>query len=117
MHDYDEAIDWFTEKLKFELLEDETVSESKRWVKLAIAGASTSLLLAKAVSAEELKAVGKAAGGRVAFFLETADFTAKHLQMTQSGVTFREAPRHEKYGTVAVFDDLYGNAWDLIEPT
>ncbi len=116
VRDYDEAIAWFTSKLGFRLVEDTPLGEGKRWVVVRPAGASEAgLLLAKAVTAEQAASIGKQAGGRVFLFLETDDFARDHLAMLEQGVTFREAPRHEAYGTVAVFEDLYGNLWDLIE--
>lgn len=116
VRDYDEAIVWFTEKLGFVLVEDTQLSEKKRWVKVAAAQGGICLLLAKAEGPDQEAAIGKAAGGRVAFFLHTDDFSVTHARMLAAGVTFREAPRHEAYGTVAVFEDFYGNGWDLIEP-
>jgi catechol 2,3-dioxygenase-like lactoylglutathione lyase family enzyme len=116
VRDYDEAIAWFTQALGFTLLEDAALSPSKRWVKVAAGQGSTSLLLAKAEGAEQEAAVGKAAGGRVAYFLYTDDFAESQARMTKRGVRFLETPRKEIYGQVAVFEDLYGNRWDLIEP-
>ena len=116
VRDYDEAIAWFTSVLGFELLEDVALPGGKRWVKVAASRNEAALLLAKADSPEQVAAIGRAAGGRVAYFLYTDDFAASHARMTAAGVAFREDPRHEPYGTVAVFDDLYGNGWDLIEP-
>ena len=116
VRDYDEAIAWFTGALSFVLIEDTRLSDSKRWVKVAARQDGTCLLLAKADGPEQEATIGKAAGGRVAYFLQTEDFTATHARLLANGVTFREAPRHESYGTVAVFEDLYGNGWDLIEP-
>lgn len=116
VRNYDEAIGWFTDKLGFTLIEDTRLSESKRWVKVAAGQGGTCLLLAKADGPEQEAAVGRAAGGRVAYFLYTDDFAGDHARMLAAGVTFRERPRHEAYGTVAVFEDLYGNGWDLIQP-
>jgi catechol 2,3-dioxygenase-like lactoylglutathione lyase family enzyme len=116
VRDYDEAISWFVDCLGFELIEDTVLGDGKRWVRVAAPGGSTSLLLAKAVGSNQLAAVGQAAGGRVAYFLNTADLDATFARMTGSGVRFRETPRTESYGKVAVFEDLYGNGWDLIEP-
>ncbi len=112
--DYDEAITWFTEKLHFKLLENTDMGAGKRWVLIEAGGVR--LLLAKADGEEQIASIGKAAGGRVAFFLNTDDFARDHGRMVAAGVKFREAPRHEAYGTVAVFEDLYGNGWDLIQP-
>ena len=125
VREYDEAIRFFVDALGFDLVEDsdQGVTETgkpKRWVVVApsgSAGRGASLLLAEADGLEQRAAVGTAAGGRVGFFLHTDDFAAQHARMVAAGVTFREEPRHEPYGTVAVFEDLYGNPWDLIQPT
>lgn len=117
VRDYDEAIRWFTAALAFKLVSDQPLGESKRWVMMEPKGGGSRLLLAKAEGLEQEAAIGKAAGGRVAFFLYTDDFTCDHAAMLASGVAFREKPRHEPYGIVAVFEDLYGNGWDLIEPS
>ena len=111
---YEEAIVWFTEKLQFKLIENTDMGAGKRWVVLDAGGVR--LLLAKADGPEQLASIGKAAGGRVAFFLNTDDFARDHGRMLAAGVKFRELPRLEPYGTVAVFEDLYGNGWDLIQP-
>lgn len=116
VRDYDEAIAWFTSVLGFALLENVALPHGKRWVKVAAARNETALLLAKADGPEQVAAIGKAAGGRVAYFLYTDDFAGAHARMSAASVAFREDPRHEPYGTVAVFEDLYGNGWDLIEP-
>lgn len=116
VRDYDEAIAWFTTALNFVLVEDIQLDNNKRWVKVAAPNGTTSLLLAKAEGEAQIAAIGKAAGERVAYFLYTDDFTTSHTQMRKANIHFREAPRHMPYGTVAVFDDLYGNGWDLIEP-
>ena len=115
VRDYDEAIAFYTGKLGFELREDTVLGPDKRWVIVSPAGVGTGILLAKAKNAEELAAVGNQAGGRVFLFVETADFHRDHDRMVNAGVTFREDPRHEAYGIVAVFEDLYGNLFDLIE--
>ena len=115
VRDYDEAISWFTECLGFVLIEDTALGQAKRWVLAEAKGGGSRLLLAKADGPEQEASTGKAAGGRVAFFLYTDDFAREHAAMLAMGVRFREAPRHEAYGTVAVFEDLYGNGWDLIE--
>jgi catechol 2,3-dioxygenase-like lactoylglutathione lyase family enzyme len=116
VRDYDEAIEWFTRCLGFELVEDRDEGR-KRWVTIAPAhGASTLLLLAKASSPEQFTRVGDQTGGRVFLFLHTDDFARDHARMHAHGVKFLEAPRHESYGTVAVFEDLYGNRWDLLQP-
>lgn len=115
VRDYDEAIAFFTNALGFDLLEDTSLSPDKRWVLVAPAGGGTALLLAKASTPEQVARIGDQAGGRVGFFLETDDFGRDHARMLAAGVRFREAPRHEAYGTVAVLEDLCGNTWDLIE--
>lgn len=117
VHDYDEAIGWFTNKLGFTLLEDTRLSETKRWVRVASTAGGANLLLAKAEGKIQIAAVGQAAGGRVAFFLHTDDFASTHARLWAAGVVFREQPRQEPYGMVAVFEDVYGNGWDLIEPS
>ena len=115
VRDYGEAIAWFTQILGFELLEDTPRSPTKRWVVVAPPGArETGILLARAASDAQLDAVGNQTGGRVFLFLETDDFDRDFARMTQRGVRFTEAPRDEEYGRVAVFEDLYGNRWDLI---
>ena len=116
VRDYDEAIIFYVGKLGFDLNEDTDMGGGKRWVRVTPKGGDASLLLAKATSEAQIAAVGKQAGDRVWLFLETDDFARDHTAWTAAGVTFREAPRHEPYGVVAVFEDLYGNAWDLIEP-
>ena len=114
--DYDEAIAWYTDKLGFELLEDAPRENGKRWVRVAPPGSgSTALLLAQAVNDAQRSRVGNQSGGRVGFFLHTDDFARDFARMTAKGVRFLEAPRNEAYGIVAVFEDLYGNRWDLLE--
>jgi catechol 2,3-dioxygenase-like lactoylglutathione lyase family enzyme len=113
--DYDQAIAWFTGVLGFELLEDAALGADKRWVKVAPRGGGTALLLARAASPEQAAMVGRQGGGRVWLFLSTDEFEVDHAAMTERGVRFLEAPRRESYGSVAVFEDLYGNRWDLIE--
>ncbi len=114
--DYDEAIKFYTEKLDFVLLEDTPQSETKRWVKVAPRGAEEcSLLLAKAVGDEQSSRVGNQTGGRVFLFLETDDFRRDYENYKAKGVNFVREPKTEDYGTVAVFADLYGNLWDLVE--
>jgi catechol 2,3-dioxygenase-like lactoylglutathione lyase family enzyme len=116
VHGYAEAIEFFTNALGFSLLEDTPLGDGKRWVVVAPSGSSGGrLLLAEASTPGQTQAVGNQAGGRVGFFLHTDDFAAKHRQMREKGVLFLEEPRHEVYGTVAVFEDLYGNRWDLLE--
>lgn len=117
VRDYDEAIAWFRDKLEFSLVADEPLEAGKRWVLVsADEGRNFNLLLAKADGAGQMAAIGKAGGGRVAFFLQCKDFARTHRRMRGAGVRFLEQPRHEAYGIVAVFEDLYGNKWDLIEP-
>jgi catechol 2,3-dioxygenase-like lactoylglutathione lyase family enzyme len=117
VRDYDEAIAWYSRCLGFELVEDVDQGPPKRWVVMKPTGASGgALLLARAVGEEQRAAIGKQAGGRVFLFLETDDFDRDYQHMVDTGVQFREAPRSEVYGKVVVFEDLYGNAWDLIEP-
>jgi catechol 2,3-dioxygenase-like lactoylglutathione lyase family enzyme len=115
--DYDEAIDYFTQRLGFALVEDTPLGDGKRWVRVAPrSSAAPALLLAKATTPEQAARIGDQTGGRVFLFLMTDDFWRDYRAMTAKGVAFREAPREEAYGTVAVFEDLYGNRWDLIEP-
>lgn len=119
VRDYDEAIAWFTRCLGFVLAEDRDMGKGKRWVVMTPPGGrGAALLLAKADpdKPEQAAAIGRQAGGRVFLFLETDDFARDYARMRAEGVTFREAPRHEPYGSVVVFEDLYGNPWDLIEP-
>lgn len=115
VRDYDEAIAFYVGKLGFELTADIDQGR-KRWVTVTPRGGETALVLAKATTEAQAARIGDQAGGRVWLFLETDDFARDHAAFTAAGVTFREAPRHEPYGVVAVFEDLYGNAWDLIEP-
>lgn len=116
VRDYDEAIAYFTRQLGFELIEDTHLDEEKRWVIVAPKGGKgASLLLAKAVTPEQESRVGDQTGGRVFLFLQTDDFWRDYKSMQANGVTFLESPRLEPYGTVAVFIDIYGNKWDLLE--
>jgi catechol 2,3-dioxygenase-like lactoylglutathione lyase family enzyme len=113
--DYDEALDFYTRVVGFELLEDIPLGD-KRWVVVRPRGSGgTALLLAKAVDERQRSRIGDQTGGRVAFFLESDDFTSDYERMRGAGVSFLEDPRSEEYGQVAVFEDLYGNRWDLIE--
>ena len=117
VRDYDEAIAYFTQCLRFELVEDAELGGGKRWVLVAPPGrAGIALLLARAATPEQLERVGNQTGGRVFLFLHTDDFWRDYRDMQSRGVQFTEEPRHEAYGTVAVFVDLYGNKWDLVEP-
>ena len=113
VRDYDEAIDFYVRKLGFELREDADQGGGKRWVVVGPVGGDAGLLLAKPTDG---KGVGDQAAGRVFLFLHTDDFDADHARMSAAGVRFLETPRREAYGAVAVFEDLYGNRWDLIEP-
>jgi catechol 2,3-dioxygenase-like lactoylglutathione lyase family enzyme len=117
VRDYDEAIAFYRDRLGFELIADTALGGGKRWVLVAPKGGKGArLLLAVADGAEQAARVGDQLGGRVGFFLETDDFARDHASFTERGVRFLEPPRHEAYGSVAVFEDLYGNKWDLIEP-
>lgn len=116
VRDYDEAIAWFCEALGFPLVEDTPLGGGKRWVLVSPGDGGTPLLLAEASTETQRARIGDQTGGRVAFFLHTDDFARDHARMRAAGVRFNEEPRHEAYGTVAVFEDLYGNLWDLIEP-
>ncbi|MBT2748147.1 MULTISPECIES: VOC family protein [unclassified Lysobacter] len=114
--DYDQAIAYYTQSLGFVLLEDIDQGGGKRWVRVAPAdGAQTALLLARASGERQQARIGDQTGGRVGFFLHTDDFHRDHAAMLERGVRFMESPRVETYGTVAVFEDLYGNRWDLLE--
>ena len=114
--DYDAGIAFYVDQLGFDLLEDTKLSETKRWVRVAPKGADTALLLAKADGPTQEAAIGHQTGGRVSFFLHTDDFARDYAAMQAKGVTFKEEPRHEVYGSVVVFQDPFGNLWDLIEP-
>ncbi len=116
VRDYDEAIAFYVGKLGFELVEDAGLGAGKRWVRVRPRGGETCLLLARATTPEQQARVGDQCAGRVWLFLETDDFARDHAAFTAAGVAFRETPRREPYGVVAVFEDLYGNAWDLIQP-
>lgn len=113
---YDEALAFFTTVLGFRVIEDTPLGEGKRWVLVGPPGSTgTNLLLAEASTPEQSRAIGNQTGGRVFLFLHTDDFRRDHREMKAQGVKFMEAPREEAYGTVAVFEDLYGNKWDLLE--
>lgn len=117
VRDYDESKGWFADVLGFDVVEDTPLGNGKRWVLVAPPGSGgIRLLLARAATPEQAARVGDQAGGRVFLFLHTADFWADFRAMQARGVVFREAPRREAYGTVAVFEDLHGNLWDLIQP-
>ena len=116
VRDYDEAVRWYVEKLGFALAEDIDLGGGKRWVTLDPGNGGARLLLARAEGERQASRVGDQTGGRVFLFLETDDFPRDHAAMLSNGISFKEEPRRESYGTVAVFTDLYGNLWDLIEP-
>ncbi len=116
VHDYNEAIAFYTNKLGFELIEDTDLGNAKRWVRVRPHGSTgTDLLFARAVNPEQSSRVGDQAGGRVFLFLHTDDFWRDYRAMTAKGVKFVRPPVEESYGTVAVFEDLYGNKWDLLQ--
>lgn len=116
VRNYDEAIAFYTDCLGFLLEADTDMGEGKRWVVVRPPSGGAGLLLAQAKNESETSRVGNQTGDRVFLFLETDNFARDHAAMLAKGVTFREEPRHEPYGTVAVFEDLYGNLFDLIEP-
>ena len=129
--DYDDAIEFYTQKLNFELVEDTDLGDDKRWVLISPPNSNgansnetnsngtnssrTNLLLAKATTPEQISAIGNQTGGRVFLFLHTNDFWRDYNLMLSKGVTFNEEPRVEPYGTVVVFEDLYGTKWDLLQ--
>lgn len=114
--DYAAGIAFYCGALGFTLIEDRDMGQGKRWVLVAPGSGGTRLLLAKAADDRQHAAIGNQTGGRVGFFLETDDFAGDHARFTHAGVTFLESPRHEAYGSVAVFEDPFGNKWDLIQP-
>lgn len=115
--DYDRAIAYFTQKLHFDLLEDTPLSETKRWVLVAPKGSTGfSLLLAKASNEEQNSRIGNQTGGRVFLFLHTDDFERDYQNLLAHNISIINGPRNEAYGRVLVFEDLYGNLWDLVEP-
>lgn len=117
VRDYDEAVAWYRDRLGLRVVADTDLGGGKRWVVVGPAsGAGARILLAKASGEQQQHRIGNQTGGRVGFFFETDDFARDHARMVALGVAFREEPRHEPYGTVAVFADLYGNLFDLIEP-
>ncbi|MBU1175193.1 MAG: VOC family protein [Alphaproteobacteria bacterium] len=113
--DYDAAIAFYVDKLGFALLEDTELGNGKRWVRVAPPGSQTALLLARATNRHQQAAIGNQAGGRVGFFLQTDYFARDYEQLRAKAVDFREEPRKEAYGNVAVFTDPFGNDWDLVE--
>jgi catechol 2,3-dioxygenase-like lactoylglutathione lyase family enzyme len=115
--DYDKAIDFFTRKLNFKLVEDTKLSDEKRWVLVKPQGAENCcLLLAKASNDEQRNSIGHQSGGRVFLFLQTDNFKRDYQKLIDNGIKIVREPKSEDYGTVVVFEDLYGNLWDLIEP-
>ncbi|MEM5516170.1 VOC family protein [Henriciella sp. AS95] len=114
--DYDKAIDFYVSVLGFALLEDTKLSDTKRWVRVAPPGAETAILLAEPKNDAERATIGNQTGGRVGFFLNVDDFEGAYALYLKSGVRFLESPRSETYGKVVVFQDPFGNKWDLIEP-
>jgi lactoylglutathione lyase len=118
VRDYDEAIWFYVDVLGFNLVEDTPISATKRWVLVSPAGADqTCLLLARAVTSEQVARIGDQTGGRVFLFLHTTAFDQDYARLRDAGVVFREQPRQESYGRVVVFEDLYGNLWDLLQLT
>jgi catechol 2,3-dioxygenase-like lactoylglutathione lyase family enzyme len=116
VRNYDEAIAFFTQKLGFELIEDVPMENGKRWVLVGTSKSDgTTLLLAEAKTPGQISRIGNQTGGRVFLFLETDNFRSDYNAMKERGVKFLEEPREEAYGTVAVFEDLYGNKWDLLQ--
>ncbi|NMM41808.1 VOC family protein [Pseudoalteromonas arctica] len=114
--DYDDAIVFYTRKLGFDLVEDTELGNGKRWVLVSPPNSNgTNLLLAKASTSEQLKVIGNQTGARVFLFLHTNDFWRDYELMQKNGIRFNEQPREEAYGTVVVFEDLYGNKWDLLQ--
>ena len=117
VNDYDEAIDFYTQKLHFDLLEDTVLSDTKRWVIVTPKGSNgCHLLLAKAAAEEQKSRIGNQTGGRVFLFLYTDDFERDYRNLLEQNIAIVREPSIETYGTVAVFKDLYGNLWDLIQP-
>lgn len=115
VRDYDEAIAYYTQKLGFKLVTDVDMGKGKRWVLVAPKGSECNMVLGKAVGEEQKAAIGNQTGGRVFLFLHTNDFWTDYKTMQENGVAFKEKPREEAYGTVVVFEDLYGNLWDLLQ--
>ena len=112
--DYDETIDYYTNVLGLNLVEDTDLGKGKRWVRVAPAGSSCSLLLAKAKNEDQARYIGNQTGGRVFLFMLTDDFQSTYQSYQEKSVHFVEKPRDEEYGRVVVFEDLSGNSWDLI---
>lgn len=116
VRDYDEAIDFYVNKLKFRLLEDTKLSDTKRWVRVQPPGGGCNLLLARGVGTEQESRIGNQTGGRVFLFLHTDDLDRDHQQLLSQGIRIVREPSMEEFGKVLVFADLYGNLWDLIQP-
>jgi catechol 2,3-dioxygenase-like lactoylglutathione lyase family enzyme len=116
VRDYDEALAFYVDRMGFSLVEDSLLEGGKRWVVVAPGPTGTRFLLAKAGDDQQAAIVGGQGGGRVWLFLHTDAFEADHARLSAAGVKFLEEPRHEVYGSVAVFEDLYGNRWDLLQP-
>ncbi|MGF1778942.1 VOC family protein [Vibrio nomapromontoriensis] len=115
---YDDAIEFYTQKLQFTLVEDTDLGDGKRWVQISPPNSNgTNLLLAQARGEFQRQAIGNQSGGRVFLFLQTNDFWRDYELMKRNGVVFNEEPREEEYGVVVVFEDLYGNKWDLLQLT
>ncbi|MGX1930426.1 VOC family protein [Flagellimonas sp. 2504JD4-2] len=115
VRDYDEAIEFYTQKLGFKLKADIDLGDGKRWVLVSPNESGCDILLGKAKNDKEREAIGNQTGGRVFLFLHTTDFWGDYEAMKSKGVVFKEQPREETYGTVVVFEDLYGNLWDLLQ--
>ena len=113
--DYDEGLAFYVGKLGFECRADHDLGSGKRWILVAPTGAETALLLAEAKGEDQEASIGYQTGGRVSFFLQSNDFRSDYERMKSVGVTFEEEPRHEPYGSVAVFRDPFGNRWDLLQ--
>lgn len=116
VRDYDEALAFYVGKMGFDLVEDSELGAGKRWVVVSPGSGGSRFLLAKAADERQVAMIGGQGGGRVWLFLHTDDFEGDHARLSAAGVTFLEEPRHEAYGSVAVFEDLYGNRWDLLQP-
>ena len=116
VRDYDEAIAFYRDRLGFELVDDTPQTDGKRWVVVRPNGSEGGLLLAKAVGERQASRIGDQTGSRVFLFLHTDDFERDHAAFAAAGVRFVRPPRDEAYGRVAVFEDLYGNLWDLVQP-
>ena len=116
VRDYDETIEFYTQKLGFELIEDTRISDVKRWVRISPQGSGTSLLLGKAANEEQQKAIGNQTGGRVFLFMHTNDLDGYYQHLKKNEVEIVREPSEESFGKVFVFADLYGNLWDIIQP-